>query len=95
MEFDILIELLESWWSFILLALIIWYTLSKWIPFMIDKHNERLKEQDWVYKTSLREISSSFTNYMDKLLMWHEEHNKTLVECYKRISHIESKVDNN
>ena len=92
-ETDALVKVIEVWWSYALLASIIWYSLTKWIPYIVDKHNERLKEQDDVYKSSLRSISTSFTTYMDKSMGWHEKHTDKLEIVNRKVESIENKVD--
>ena len=79
-----ILKLLEQGWDFVLLALIVWYAMAKWLPYVFDKQNERLREQDIVYKDSLTKISDSFITYMEKSMGWHEKHSINLKKLMKK-----------
>lgn len=82
-----ILNLIKDGSSYVVLIIIVWYWLSKWIPFAINKFGEILREQNDTYKGSLEKITSSFTTYVEKSMSWHEKHSEQL-------NRVENKIDN-
>ncbi len=82
-----ILNIIKDGSSYVALIVIVWYSISKGIPFAINKFSDILKEQNETYKQSLKDISTTFTSYFETSMDWHSKHSDQLTR-------VETKIDN-
>jgi hypothetical protein len=88
MDAKILEQIIKEWWYFVILFLIIWYSLNKWFPLIVERFLSKINDVNDNFKKSLDQVVKVFEKNMNRSEAWHLKHNDELKRINDKLDHL-------